>query len=176
MPLVQYPAAVRGWACVLPLKDSWAREVGLLSLTSAAKSSKSDVKYVHICSHRGVGWRFMQLCIKSGRFDAMKKHCLETLFLSREFSGYCESLCSNLLEQIWKIVHQRAPRTIWPCRWLNIDMHHCMFVYCRSEENHGFISCCCTKIWTLPKLKTFFHWYVFYLLDFQQLTCMARET
>ena len=33
------------------------------------------------------------------------------LILSRVFSGYYGSLCSNL-EQVWKIVHQRAPRTV----------------------------------------------------------------
>ena len=44
-----------------------------------------------------------------------------------------------------------------------------MFVYCGSEEYYGFVSCCCTKSTTSPKLKTFFHWYVFYLLAFWQL-------
>ena len=42
----------------------------------------------------------------------------------------------------------------------------CMFVYCGSEEYYGFVSCCCTKSRTSPKLKTFFHWYVFVLVRF----------
>ena len=96
-----------------------------------------------------------------------------SLILSRMFSGYCGSLCSNL-DQIWKIVHQRAPRTVWPRGRLHIDMHVSLFVYCGSEEYYGFVSCCSTKSRPSPKLKTFFHWYVFYLLAFRQL--MALET
>ena len=66
----RYPVAVRGW-------DGWAREVGLLSLTSQPNVKKSDVKMRIIFSHRGVWPRLMQSCIRSGRFYAVKKHCLE---------------------------------------------------------------------------------------------------
>ena len=51
--------------------------------------------------------------------------------------------------------------------WTPSHWHACLFVYCGSEENYGFVSCCCTKSRTSPKLKTFFHWYVFYLLAFR---------
>ena len=93
-----------------------------------------------------------------------------SLILSRVFSGYCGSLCSNL-EQIERLFTKERQE---PSGHADAFTLTCMVVYCGSEEYYGFVSCCCTKSRTSPKLKTFFHWYVFYLLAFRQL--MARET
>ena len=152
---------VRGWARVLPPKDGWAREVGLLSLTSAAKC---------IFSHRGVWRRFMQSCIKSGRFYAMEKHCLKAWSCQGCFLDIVET-CVQILNKYERLFTEERQE---PSGHADAFTLTCMFVYCGSEEYYGFVSCCCTKSRTSPKLKTFFHWYVFYLLTFRQV--MARET
>ena len=130
-----------------PPKDGWAREVGLLSLTSAAKC---------IFSHRGVWRRFMQSCIKSGRFYAMKKHCLEAWSCQGCFLDIVEA-CVQILNKYERLFTKECQE---PSGHADAFTLTCMFVYCGSEEYYCFVSCCCTKSRTSPKLKIFFHWYV----------------
>ena len=65
-----------------PPKDGWAREVGLLSLTSATKCI--CLTAIHAVVHQI--WQI--LC--------NEETLSRSLILSRVFSGYCGSLCSNL--------------------------------------------------------------------------------
>ena len=123
-----------------------------------------------IFSHRGVWRRFMQSCIKSGRFYAVKKHCLEAWSCQGCFLDIVEA-CVQILNKYERLFTKERQE---PSGHADAFTLTCMFVYCGSEEFYGFVSCCCTKSRTSPKLKTFFHWYVFYLLAFRQL--MARET
>ena len=93
-----------------------------------------------------------------------------SLILSRVFLDIVEACVQilNKYERLFSIERQE------PSGHADAFTLTFMFVYCGSEEYYGFVSCCCTKSRTSPKLKTFFHWYVFYLLAFRQL--MARET
>ena len=78
-----------------------------------------------IFSNRGVWRRLHAVVHQIWQILCSEETLSRSLILSRVFSGYCGSLCSNL-EQIWKIVHQRAPRAVWPRARLHIDMHVCL--------------------------------------------------
>ena len=98
------------------------------------------------------------------------KHCLEAWSCQGCFLDIVET-CVQILNKYERLFTEERQE---PSGHADAFTLTCMFVYCGSEEYYGFVSCCCTKSRTSPKLKTFFHWYVFHLLVFRQV--MARET
>ena len=120
---------------------------------------KSDFKYVHTFSHQGVGRRFMQSCIKSGKFDAMKKHCLEVWSCQGCFLDIVEA-CVQILNKYERLFTKE------PSGHADAFTLTCMFAYCGSEEYYGFVSCCCTKSRTSPKFKKKFQLVCFPLVSF----------
>ena len=93
-----------------------------------------------------------------------------SLILSRVFLDIVEA-CVQILNKYERLFSKERQEPFGHADAFTLTY---MFVYCGSEEYYSFVSCCCTKSRTSPKLKTFFHWYVFYLLASRQL--MARET
>ena len=140
---------------------------------SAAKFKKVMWNMRIIFSHRGVWRRLHAVVHQIWQILCSGETLSRSLILSRVFLDIVEAWV-QILNKYGRLFSKERQE---PSGHADAFKLTYTFVYCRSEEYYGFVSCCCTKNRISPKLKTFFHWYVtvcFLLVSFSAI-CGSRN-